>query len=49
MVTDLLFYEPSGGLGEFHTTYLGGINLLQKLPVGARVGRRLLTFGASFD
>jgi len=30
MITDLLFYEPSGGLGEFYTTYLGGINLLQQ-------------------
>jgi hypothetical protein len=32
MISDLLFYESLGGIGEFYTTYLGGINLLQHYP-----------------
>lgn len=30
MITDLLFYEASGGLGEFYTTGGGSINLLRQ-------------------
>lgn len=32
MITDLLFYEQSGGVGEFYTTFRGSINLLLPFP-----------------